>query len=50
MGGGGSIVLLVPLSSTIVLDGLFWFVEGMHVRSCSRVALPAAQRKTLRRP
>ena len=33
MGGGGSIALLVPLSSTIVLDGLFWFVEGMHVRS-----------------
>jgi hypothetical protein len=28
MGGGGIIALLVPLSSAMVIDGLWGFIEG----------------------
>jgi hypothetical protein len=35
MGGGGSIALLVPLSSAMVIDGLFRFIEGSDFRSRS---------------
>ena len=35
MGGGGIIALLVPLSSAMVIDGLWRFIEGGDVRSRS---------------